>query len=238
MRAAPGAVCDVSVFLPCDHVNISRFKWYKCHSSTPLRHLRVFNHLLVFCVKVHAQNFIRHNKLFENFKVSVSVYELRFWNEVSRYIKWYQAHGCELKSSVPGYEPWRYHVTWNFHLCTHIMWFGGRLQSYGLASSWIRTGLLIFLIKYWVIMLTVHITRTCSCGYHGTHLLPSHIFSRYRAPEVLLRSTRYNSPIDLWAVGCILAELLTLRPLFSGSGEIDQIFRICLILGPPTKVCE
>ncbi|CBY30802.1 unnamed protein product [Oikopleura dioica] len=53
----------------------------------------------------------------------------------------------------------------------------------------------------------------------------------YRAPEVLLRSTNYNAPIDLWAVGCIMAELYRLHPLFPGSTEIDQIFKICSILG-------
>uniref|UniRef100_UPI00358F9773 serine/threonine-protein kinase MAK-like isoform X2 n=1 Tax=Myxine glutinosa TaxID=7769 RepID=UPI00358F9773 len=57
----------------------------------------------------------------------------------------------------------------------------------------------------------------------------------YRAPEVLLRSTRYSFPIDIWAVGCIMAELITLRPLFPGSSEIDQIFKICQVLGAPTQ---
>ncbi|KAG2467383.1 serine/threonine-protein kinase ICK-like [Polypterus senegalus] len=57
----------------------------------------------------------------------------------------------------------------------------------------------------------------------------------YRAPEVLLRSTNYSSPIDLWAVGCIMAELYTLRPLFPGSSEIDTIFKICQVLGTPKK---
>ena len=47
----------------------------------------------------------------------------------------------------------------------------------------------------------------------------------YRAPEVLLRSTNYNAPIDLWAVGTIIAELYMLRPLFPGSSEIDEIFK-------------
>ena len=56
----------------------------------------------------------------------------------------------------------------------------------------------------------------------------------YRAPEVLLRSTNYSSPIDLWAVGCIMAELYTRRPLFPGSSEIDQIYKICSILGTPS----
>uniref|UniRef100_A0A8C9QHZ6 non-specific serine/threonine protein kinase n=1 Tax=Spermophilus dauricus TaxID=99837 RepID=A0A8C9QHZ6_SPEDA len=57
----------------------------------------------------------------------------------------------------------------------------------------------------------------------------------YRAPEVLLRSTNYSSPIDIWAVGCIMAEVYTLRPLFPGASEIDTIFKICQLLGTPKK---
>merc|ERR1711998_451141 len=56
----------------------------------------------------------------------------------------------------------------------------------------------------------------------------------YRAPEVLLRDLRYNSPIDIWAVGCMLAELYTLRPLFPGSSEADQMFKICTLMGTPS----
>jgi serine/threonine protein kinase len=58
----------------------------------------------------------------------------------------------------------------------------------------------------------------------------------YRAPEILLRSISYNSPIDIWALGCIMAELYMLRPLFPGTSELDQIFKILTILGTPTKV--
>jgi len=61
-------------------------------------------------------------------------------------------------------------------------------------------------------------------------------FYRYRAPEILLRSTNYNSPIDMFALGCIMAELYTLRPLFPGASEVDMIFKICSVLGTPTKV--
>jgi len=56
----------------------------------------------------------------------------------------------------------------------------------------------------------------------------------YRAPEVLLRSSNYNSPIDQWACGAIMAELYTLRPLFPGSSEADEIYKICSVLGSPT----
>ncbi|XP_066124583.1 serine/threonine-protein kinase MAK isoform X4 [Saccopteryx bilineata] len=57
----------------------------------------------------------------------------------------------------------------------------------------------------------------------------------YRAPEVLLRSSVYSSPIDVWAVGSIMAELYTLRPLFPGTSEVDEIFKICQVLGTPQK---
>ncbi|CAE6506997.1 unnamed protein product [Rhizoctonia solani] len=56
----------------------------------------------------------------------------------------------------------------------------------------------------------------------------------YRAPEVLLRSRDYSSPVDMWAFGTIMAELLNLLPLFPGSGEMDQLKRINDILGDPS----
>ena len=55
----------------------------------------------------------------------------------------------------------------------------------------------------------------------------------YRAPEIILRSTHYNSPIDIWACGVIFAELYLNRPLFPGASDTDQLFKICSVLGPP-----
>ena len=56
----------------------------------------------------------------------------------------------------------------------------------------------------------------------------------YRAPEVLLLSRDYSNPVDMWALGTIMAELVNLRPLFPGSGQIDQVARICETLGDPS----
>ncbi|KAH7097016.1 kinase-like domain-containing protein [Auriculariales sp. MPI-PUGE-AT-0066] len=56
----------------------------------------------------------------------------------------------------------------------------------------------------------------------------------YRSPELLLRARDYSSPVDMWALGLILAEVINLKPLFPGSGEIDQLFRITHVLGEPT----
>ncbi|XP_057482840.1 serine/threonine-protein kinase MHK-like isoform X1 [Actinidia eriantha] len=55
----------------------------------------------------------------------------------------------------------------------------------------------------------------------------------YRAPEVLLQYTTYTPAIDMWAVGAILAELFTSCPIFPGESEIDQLYKICCVLGTP-----
>ncbi|KAE9408084.1 Pkinase-domain-containing protein [Gymnopus androsaceus JB14] len=55
----------------------------------------------------------------------------------------------------------------------------------------------------------------------------------YRAPEVLFLSRDYSNPVDMWALGTIMAELVNLRPLFPGSDQLDQIARICDVLGNP-----
>lgn len=57
----------------------------------------------------------------------------------------------------------------------------------------------------------------------------------YRAPEVILRSRDYSHPVDMWAVGTILSEMVNLKPLFPGQSEVDQVFRICEVMGDPTS---
>jgi serine/threonine protein kinase len=56
----------------------------------------------------------------------------------------------------------------------------------------------------------------------------------YRAPEILLRSRAYSSPVDLFAVGCIMAELYMLRPLAAGTNELDQLSKLVSVLGTPS----
>ncbi|KAG5439072.1 hypothetical protein PCK2_000877 [Pneumocystis canis] len=55
----------------------------------------------------------------------------------------------------------------------------------------------------------------------------------YRAPEVLLRANEYSAPVDIWAFGAMAVELATFRPLFPGANEIDQIWKICEVIGSP-----
>eukprot|EP01112_Ceratiomyxa_fruticulosa_P023498 TRINITY_DN8_c0_g1_i1.p1 TRINITY_DN8_c0_g1~~TRINITY_DN8_c0_g1_i1.p1 ORF type:complete len:300 (-),score=58.10 TRINITY_DN8_c0_g1_i1:217-1116(-) len=57
----------------------------------------------------------------------------------------------------------------------------------------------------------------------------------YRAPEILLGCRSYSTPVDIWSVGCIFAELVTKKPLFPGDSEIDELFRIFRTLGTPNE---
>lgn len=57
----------------------------------------------------------------------------------------------------------------------------------------------------------------------------------YRAPDVLMGSRRYSTPVDIWSVGCIFAEMANGRPLIAGTSEGDQLERIFRLLGTPTQ---
>lgn len=80
-------------------------------------------------------------------------------------------------------------------------------------------------------------------GDHATRLfypgepLSGHVATRwYRAPEILLQFKQgYGPEMDMWSVGCILAELLLGRPLFPGKNYVDQLSRIYNITGSPTQ---
>ncbi|XP_041353049.1 MAPK/MAK/MRK overlapping kinase-like isoform X1 [Gigantopelta aegis] len=55
----------------------------------------------------------------------------------------------------------------------------------------------------------------------------------YRAPECLLTDGYYTYKMDIWSVGCVFFEILSLHPLFPGSNEVDQIAKIHDIMGTP-----
>jgi cyclin-dependent kinase 2 len=57
----------------------------------------------------------------------------------------------------------------------------------------------------------------------------------YRAPEILLGVRHYSTPVDVWSIGCIFAEMINHGPLFAGDSEIDELFKIFQVLGTPTE---
>jgi serine/threonine protein kinase len=62
------------------------------------------------------------------------------------------------------------------------------------------------------------------------------VFARwYRAPELLFGSKTYGGGVDMWAIGCVMGELMLRVPLFEGNSDIDQLGRIFAVLGTPTE---
>jgi mitogen-activated protein kinase 15 len=56
----------------------------------------------------------------------------------------------------------------------------------------------------------------------------------YRAPEILLGSNKYTKGVDMWSMGCILAELLLGKPVFPGTSTLNQLDRVMEITGRPS----
>eukprot|EP01124_Arcella_intermedia_P014227 TRINITY_DN2062_c0_g1_i2.p1 TRINITY_DN2062_c0_g1~~TRINITY_DN2062_c0_g1_i2.p1 ORF type:complete len:152 (-),score=9.98 TRINITY_DN2062_c0_g1_i2:17-472(-) len=57
---------------------------------------------------------------------------------------------------------------------------------------------------------------------------------RYRAPEIFLGSTSYGPEIDMWSCACLMTELILGKALLDGTSELEQIDRMCSVLGSPT----
>jgi len=57
----------------------------------------------------------------------------------------------------------------------------------------------------------------------------------YRSPELLVGDTQYGPPVDVWAIGCVFAEMLTARPLWPGKSDMDQLYLLRKTLGEPAR---
>ncbi|KAK6456717.1 kinase-like domain-containing protein [Scheffersomyces xylosifermentans] len=69
---------------------------------------------------------------------------------------------------------------------------------------------------------------------HRSAPITNYVATRwYRAPELMLSDRNYTKAVDLWAMGCILAELYGRKPLFPGKNQMDQIHSIVKVLGTP-----
>lgn len=60
------------------------------------------------------------------------------------------------------------------------------------------------------------------------------LFSAYRSPELLFGANSYGAKVDIWSVGCIMAELFYGSPIFAGQSDIDQLIKIFQVLGTPS----
>ncbi|XP_022917595.1 mitogen-activated protein kinase ERK-A [Onthophagus taurus] len=80
------------------------------------------------------------------------------------------------------------------------------------------------------------LARVADPDHDHTGFLTEYVATRwYRAPEIMLNSKGYTKSIDIWSVGCILAEMLSNRPIFPGKHYLDQLNHILGVLGSPSQ---
>jgi mitogen-activated protein kinase 15 len=81
------------------------------------------------------------------------------------------------------------------------------------------------------------LARTLTSGKNGFKgIITDYVATRwYRAPEMLMGSTKYAKPIDMWSVGCILYELITAKPLFPGKSTKHMFNLVLEVTGIPDK---
>nr|XP_054603316.1 cyclin-dependent kinase-like 2 isoform X2 [Nothobranchius furzeri] len=81
------------------------------------------------------------------------------------------------------------------------------------------------------------VVKLCDFGFARTIASPSEVYTDYvatrwyRAPELLVGDIKYGKPVDVWALGCLLIEVLTGQPLFPGDSDLDQIYHIVKCFG-------
>ncbi len=70
----------------------------------------------------------------------------------------------------------------------------------------------------------------------GADVLTDYVATRwYRAPEILLGSTKYGKAVDLWSLGCIFGEMVGGKPVFPGTSTLNQLEKICEVIGKPNQ---
>lgn len=71
------------------------------------------------------------------------------------------------------------------------------------------------------------LARSVASAKGDNPVLTDYVATRwYRAPEILLGSTKYTKGVDMWSIGCIFGELLGGRPMFPGTSTLNQLDRI------------
>ncbi|XP_072819129.1 cyclin-dependent kinase-like 1 isoform X4 [Vicugna pacos] len=88
------------------------------------------------------------------------------------------------------------------------------------------------------ILITKHsVIKLCDFGFARLLTGPSDYYTDYvatrwyRSPELLVGDTQYGPPVDVWAIGCVFAELLSGVPLWPGKSDVDQLYLIRKTLG-------
>ena len=85
----------------------------------------------------------------------------------------------------------------------------------------------MFFLVYLHLTWCVSVPSAGPCDYYTDYVATRW----YRAPELLVGDTQYGPAVDVWALGCVFAELLSGIPLWPGKSDMDQLYLIRKTLG-------
>ncbi|XP_043916291.1 cyclin-dependent kinase-like 2 [Protopterus annectens] len=92
-----------------------------------------------------------------------------------------------------------------------------------------------------ILVSSTGVVKVCDFGFARILAAPGESYTDYvatrwyRAPELLVGDTKYGKAVDIWAVGCLVVEMLTGEPLFPGDSDIDQLYQIMKCFGSLTQ---
>ena len=102
-------------------------------------------------------------------------------------------------------------------------------------STWDRLSHIVVSLSISPTPRIIHSFVNCSRRYNQSEFTNKVVTLWYRCPELLLGATRYDEKVDIWSAGCILAELLIGKALFSGKTDMEQLQLIFNLLGTPDE---
>ncbi|GFO43291.1 cyclin-dependent kinase 9 [Plakobranchus ocellatus] len=140
---------------------------------------------------------------------------------------------CQHPNVVTSLESWREEVLFSGVLTNcHMIVMELCETSLGQKLDNVNGGFEIHSIKF----ITAQLIRGLDFVHSPEHVYtPRRATLWYRSPELLLMSTNYSSAVDLWSLGCIVAEMFLGEPLLEGSSEITQITKIVELIGPVNR---
>lgn len=208
----------------------------KCPNSPGVAVKKITN---IFSKKILSKRALRELKLlihFRGHKNITCLYDLdvvnpKSFNEVYLYEELME---CDLHQIIRSKQPLTdsHYQSFIYQILTGLKY----IHSAGVLHRDLKPGNLLVNADCEVKICDFGLARGFDESAQEVNAMTEYVATRwYRAPEIMLSFYNYTKAIDIWSVGCILAELLGGKPFFKGDSPFDQLNQILKVLGTPSE---